>query len=98
MTHASQVSVNGVTGPRANVNTRVESLIQEVKQVIIHLANVKAKEKMPFFIHFFYLADNDVTPLSRSVLLVSQSQACVFVCRSLTNLWLLALAYPNLSM
>jgi hypothetical protein len=53
MTHASQVSVNGVTGPRANVNTRVESLIQEVKQVIIHLANVKAKEKMPFFIHFF---------------------------------------------
>ncbi|KAF8710067.1 hypothetical protein HU200_029796 [Digitaria exilis] len=27
------VSVNGVTGPRANVNTRVESLIQEVKQV-----------------------------------------------------------------
>ncbi|CAN6297454.1 unnamed protein product [Urochloa humidicola] len=27
------VSVNGVTGPRANVDTRVESLIQEVKQV-----------------------------------------------------------------
>ncbi|PAN44534.1 hypothetical protein PAHAL_9G051200 [Panicum hallii] len=27
------VSVNGVTGPRANVNARVESLIQEVKQV-----------------------------------------------------------------
>ncbi|KAF8710070.1 hypothetical protein HU200_029799 [Digitaria exilis] len=27
------VSVNGVTGPRANVSTRVESLIQEVKQV-----------------------------------------------------------------
>ncbi|XP_066333091.1 indole-3-glycerol phosphate lyase, chloroplastic-like [Miscanthus floridulus] len=27
------VSVNGVTGSRANVNTRVESLIQEVKQV-----------------------------------------------------------------
>ncbi|WVZ60883.1 hypothetical protein U9M48_010843 [Paspalum notatum var. saurae] len=27
------VSVNGVTGPRADVNTRVESLIQEVKQV-----------------------------------------------------------------
>jgi indole-3-glycerol-phosphate lyase len=29
----AQVSVNGVTGARANVNTRVESLIQEVKQV-----------------------------------------------------------------
>lgn len=28
-----QVSVNGVTGPRANVNPRVESLIQEVKKV-----------------------------------------------------------------
>ncbi|RCV40454.1 hypothetical protein SETIT_9G055100v2 [Setaria italica] len=28
------VSVNGVTGARANVNTRVECLIQEVKQVI----------------------------------------------------------------
>ncbi|CAN6322300.1 unnamed protein product [Urochloa humidicola] len=27
------VSVNGVTGPRANVSTRVESLLQEVKQV-----------------------------------------------------------------
>nr|AGH10113.1 indole-3-glycerol phosphate lyase variant 2 [Zea nicaraguensis] len=27
------VSVNGVTGPRANVNPRVESLIQEVKKV-----------------------------------------------------------------
>ncbi|XP_039843066.1 indole-3-glycerol phosphate lyase, chloroplastic-like [Panicum virgatum] len=27
------VSVNGVTGPRANVSTRVESLIQEVKKV-----------------------------------------------------------------
>ncbi|TVU44579.1 hypothetical protein EJB05_04024, partial [Eragrostis curvula] len=27
------VSVNGVTGPRANVNSRVQSLIQEVKQV-----------------------------------------------------------------
>uniref|UniRef100_A0A0A9D6L0 tryptophan synthase n=1 Tax=Arundo donax TaxID=35708 RepID=A0A0A9D6L0_ARUDO len=27
------VSVNGVTGPRANVNSRVETLIQEVKQV-----------------------------------------------------------------
>uniref|UniRef100_A0A0A9F6R3 tryptophan synthase n=1 Tax=Arundo donax TaxID=35708 RepID=A0A0A9F6R3_ARUDO len=27
------VSVNGVTGPRANVDTHVESLIQEVKQV-----------------------------------------------------------------
>ncbi|PUZ36580.1 hypothetical protein GQ55_9G049800 [Panicum hallii var. hallii] len=27
------VSVNGITGPRANVNARVESLIQEVKQV-----------------------------------------------------------------
>ncbi|RCV40453.1 hypothetical protein SETIT_9G055000v2 [Setaria italica] len=27
------VSVSGVTGPRANVNTRVESLIKEVKQV-----------------------------------------------------------------
>ncbi|PAN44533.1 hypothetical protein PAHAL_9G051100 [Panicum hallii] len=27
------VSVNGVTGPRANVNAHVESLIQEVKQV-----------------------------------------------------------------
>ncbi|KAL6893897.1 hypothetical protein ACP4OV_007995 [Aristida adscensionis] len=27
------VSVNGVTGPRTNVNSRVESLIQEVKQV-----------------------------------------------------------------
>ncbi|GJN23020.1 hypothetical protein PR202_gb10635 [Eleusine coracana subsp. coracana] len=27
------VSVNGVTGPRANVNPRVQSLIQEVKQV-----------------------------------------------------------------
>nr|ACF85361.1 unknown [Zea mays] len=26
-------TVNGVTGPRANVNTRVQSLIQEVKQV-----------------------------------------------------------------
>jgi tryptophan synthase alpha subunit len=30
---SSQVSVNGVTGSRADVNTRVESLIQEVKQV-----------------------------------------------------------------
>jgi indole-3-glycerol-phosphate lyase len=31
--YITQVSVNGVTGPRANVNARVESLIQEVKQV-----------------------------------------------------------------
>jgi len=30
------VSVNGVTGPRANVSTRVESLIQEVKKVYIY--------------------------------------------------------------
>jgi len=27
------VSVNGVTGPRANVSTRVQSLIQDVKKV-----------------------------------------------------------------
>lgn len=31
------VSVNGVTGPRANVNSRVQSLIQEVKQVCVLL-------------------------------------------------------------
>ena len=35
-TQSLQVSVDGVTGPRANVSTRVESLIQEVKQVYIY--------------------------------------------------------------
>jgi tryptophan synthase alpha subunit len=28
-----QVSVDGVTGPRANVNPRVESLLKEIKEV-----------------------------------------------------------------
>lgn len=67
--HASQVSVNGVTGPRANVNTRVESLIQEVKRVIIHILP-KKKEKEAIFLFIFYFcypADNDMThPLSLS--------------------------------
>ena len=32
------MSVNGVTGPRANVSTRVQSLIQDVKKVYIYFA------------------------------------------------------------
>jgi hypothetical protein len=40
--HIIQVSVNGVTGPRENVNPQVESLIQEVKKV----SNFQEDEKM----------------------------------------------------
>ena len=48
-TQSLQVSVDGVTGPRANVSTRVESLIQEVKQVYVYFARGNTKV-CPFFI------------------------------------------------
>ena len=47
------MSVNGVTGPRANVSTRVESLIQEVKKVYIYFAEGNMKS-----LFFFVLLDN----------------------------------------
>jgi tryptophan synthase alpha subunit len=45
------VSVNGVTGPRANVNSRVQSLIHEVKQVRTHV-------RSPLFYYYLRLTIN----------------------------------------
>lgn len=53
---SSQVSVIGVTGSRADVDTRVESLIQEVKQV----SNTVLKEVNEKFI-FFLVTDRQRT-------------------------------------
>jgi hypothetical protein len=54
------VSVSGVTGPRTNVNPRVESLIKEVKQVHI-MQKRRRRNTMTFLIVLSLFADSGLS-------------------------------------